>query len=67
MKELQSSDLRELSVEQLQAKLAELREERMKLRFRSATEAIENPMRFRTIRRDTARIHTILDEMRRKA
>jgi len=64
---LTSSDLRELSVEQLEAKLAELREERFKLRFRSATESIENPMQFRMLRRDTARILTILGEKRRKA
>ncbi len=62
-----TSDLRELSVEQLEAKLAELREERFKLRFRSATESIENPMQFRMLRRDTARILTILGEKRRKA
>ena len=64
---LTSSDLRELSVEQLETKLAELREERFKLRFRSATESIENPMQFRILRRDTARILTILGEKRRKA
>ena len=57
---LTSSDLRELTVEQLETKLAELREERFKLRFRSATESIENPMQFRVLRRDTARILTIL-------
>lgn len=64
---LQPSDLRELSAEQLEAKLAELREERFKLRFRSATESIENPMRFRTVRRDIARVLTILGEKRREA
>jgi large subunit ribosomal protein L29 len=64
---LTSSDLRELSVDQLETKLAELREERFKLRFRSATESIENPMQFRTLRRDTARVLTILGEKRRKA
>jgi large subunit ribosomal protein L29 len=55
-----TADLRELSAEQLQARLGELKEERFRLRFRSATEAIENPIRFRTIRRDIARIQTIL-------
>jgi large subunit ribosomal protein L29 len=64
---LQATDLRELSAEQLEAKLAELREERFKLRFRSATESIENPMRFRTVRRDIARVLTILGEKRREA
>jgi large subunit ribosomal protein L29 len=55
-----TADLRELSAEQLEARLGELKEERFRLRFRSATEAIENPIRFRTIRRDIARIQTIL-------
>jgi large subunit ribosomal protein L29 len=62
-----ASDLRDLTVEQLESKLAELREERFKLRFRSATESIENPMQFRTLRRDTAQVLTILGEKRRKA
>jgi large subunit ribosomal protein L29 len=57
-----TSELRDLSAEQLQARLGELKEERFRLRFRSATEAIENPIRFRTIRRDIARIQTILRE-----
>ncbi|MFL5507183.1 MAG: 50S ribosomal protein L29 [Gemmatimonadales bacterium] len=57
-----TSDLREMSAEQLQARLGELQEERFRLRFRSATESIENPIRFRTIRRDIARIQTILRE-----
>jgi len=55
-------ELRQLSVEDLERKLAELTDERFRLRFRSATEAVENPLRFRTIRRDLARIRTILRE-----
>ena len=62
-----SVDLRALSIEQLEAKLAELREERFRLRFRAATETVDNPMRFRTIRRDVARVLTILGEKRREA
>lgn len=62
---LDAQDLRELSTEQLQTKLAELRDERLKLGFRSATETIENPMQFRTLRRDIARVQTILGEKRR--
>ena len=60
-----ASDFRELSVEQLEAKLAEAREEEFKLRFRSATEAIDNPMRFRALRREIARLITVLGEKRR--
>ena len=50
----------ELSVDDLKAKLEELTKERFNLRFRSATESIENPMRFRSLRRDIARIKTAL-------
>lgn len=60
-------DLQELSVEQLEARLAEAVEERYRLRFRSATEAIENPLRFRTLRRDIARIRTALRQRRGNA
>jgi large subunit ribosomal protein L29 len=56
------NELRDMSVEDLQNRLGELTEERFRLRFRSATESIENPMRFRAIRREIARIHTILNE-----
>ncbi|MEP6572977.1 MAG: 50S ribosomal protein L29 [Gemmatimonadota bacterium] len=57
---MKATEMRELSLDELQAKLAELMEERFRLRFRSATEAIENPMRFRAIRRDIARLKTML-------
>jgi large subunit ribosomal protein L29 len=63
---MEANDLRELSAEQLEAKLAELREERTKLSFRSATESIENPMQFRGLRRDIARVQTILGQKRRE-
>ena len=59
---MKPNELREMSVENLESKLAELTEERFRLRFRSATESIENPMRFRAIRREIARIQTILKE-----
>jgi large subunit ribosomal protein L29 len=61
------NELREMSLEDLESKLNELTEERFRLRFRSATESIENPMRFRAIRRDIARIKTILEEKSRVA
>lgn len=57
-----SQELRDMSLEDIQGKLAELTEEQFRLRFRSATESIENPMRFRAIRRDIARMKTILRE-----
>lgn len=57
-----TQEFREMSVEDLEQKLAELQEERFRLRFRSATEAIENPVRFRTLRREIARVKTLLHE-----
>jgi large subunit ribosomal protein L29 len=57
---MKTSELHELSVDDLKAKLGELTEERFRLRFRSATESIENPMRFRQLRRDIARLKTML-------
>jgi large subunit ribosomal protein L29 len=57
---MKQTELKEMTQDELKAKLAELTEERFRLRFRSATESIENPMRFRAIRRDIARIKTAL-------
>ena len=52
------TEIRELTPEALGAKLAEAREEAFRLRFRSATEAIDNPMRFRALRKEIARMET---------
>ena len=59
---MKPNEIRELSVDDLKTKIEELTKERFNLRFRSATESIENPMRFRAIRRDIARLNTILQE-----
>jgi large subunit ribosomal protein L29 len=59
---MKANEIRELSLEDVKARLEELVKERFNLRFRSATESIENPMRFRAIRRDIARLQTILRE-----
>ena len=59
---MKATELRDMSPEELEGKLTELAQERFNLRFRSATEAIEDPMRFRALRRDIARIQTILRE-----
>ena len=55
-------ELRELKTEELTQKLAVLSEERFRLKFRRATEALSNPLQLRAIRRDIARIQTILQE-----
>ena len=60
-----AEDLRQLKTEELEQKLAILAEERFRLAFRKGTEAISNPLQFRLIRRDIARIQTILGERKR--
>jgi large subunit ribosomal protein L29 len=64
MAKTKTSELRELSDAQLEEKLTEAREEEFRLRFRSATEAIDNPMRYRSLRREIARLLTLLREKR---
>ena len=59
---MKANEIRELSLDDAKARLEELVKERFNLRFRSATESIDNPMRFRSIRRDIARLQTILRE-----
>lgn len=66
MKALKASELRELPVGDLRARIAELEEERFRLGFRSATEALAEPLRLRTIRKDIARLHTVLNEKQDK-
>ena len=61
-RENRSEGLRELKTDELTQKLAVLTEEVFRLEFRRATEALTNPLQLRTIRRDIARIKTILKE-----
>ena len=61
-KENRPDTLRELKTDELTQKLAVLTEERFRLEFRRATESLTNPLQLRTIRRDIARIKTILKE-----
>jgi len=59
---MKANEIREMSLDDVKIRLEELVKECFNLRFRSATESIENPMRFRAIRRDIARLQTILRE-----
>ena len=59
---MRANDIRELSAEDMKARIAELEEERFRLNFRSATEPLEDPLRLRWIRKDNARLKTILRE-----
>jgi large subunit ribosomal protein L29 len=57
---MKAADLRDLADEELRGKLRELQEELFNLRFQLATGQIENVGRIRTVRRDIARMQTIL-------
>ena len=59
---MKMEELKDMNADELKAKLAEFTDERFRLRFSSATQVLENPMRLRAIRKDIARIHTILRE-----
>ena len=59
---MKAEDLRNQSDDELRAKLAEFTEERFRLRFRGATQPLEDPLRLRVIRKAVARINTILRE-----
>ena len=55
-------EIRDMQVEQLRAKLSDTREELMKLRFQQVTGQLTDSSRLRLLRRDIARMETILNE-----
>ena len=59
---MKARELRELSIPELKEKLSQLREELFNLRFQKTVHKLENPMRIRQVKRDIARILTILRE-----
>ncbi|MEO0829117.1 MAG: 50S ribosomal protein L29 [Pseudomonadota bacterium] len=59
---MDAKDLREKTPDQLREELANLKKESFNLRFQQASNAIENTARMRQVRRDTARVLTILNE-----
>lgn len=59
---LSSNDIRELNEGEINARIADLEEERFRLKFRAGTETLEDPLRLRVIRKDVARLKTVLKE-----
>ena len=57
-----SSEIRELTAGDIESRIRDLEEERFRLQFRNATEPLEDPLRLRVIRRDIARLKTVLRE-----
>ncbi|NLJ71302.1 MAG: 50S ribosomal protein L29 [Clostridiaceae bacterium] len=57
------TELREMTVPELNQELFELKEQLFKLRFQHATNQLDNPLELKMVRRDIARVKTILREI----
>lgn len=62
---MKARELRELSQEELQNKEAELKDQLFKLRFQHALGQLEDAMKLRNIKKDIARIKTLLREKKK--
>jgi large subunit ribosomal protein L29 len=63
MKSVKSGELRNLKIGEIETRLSDAREEMMKLRFQQVTGQLSDSSRLRTLRRDVARMQTILQEL----
>lgn len=59
---MKANNVREMSDVELENELSNLKSQLFKLRFQSATNQLENPMQIRIVRKDIARVKTILTE-----
>ena len=64
---MNAKELHDKTPDQLRDELVTLKKEAFNLRFQQATGAIENPARLRSVRRDAARVKTILNEKAKAA
>jgi large subunit ribosomal protein L29 len=63
---MKPAEVRELTDAEINERIEQLEEERFRLRFRSATQQLENPMLLRHIRQDISRLRTVLHERGRE-
>jgi large subunit ribosomal protein L29 len=59
---MKAHELRVIGRDELLSRIEELRQEIFNLRFRKATQQLDNPLRLRTVRRELARALTVLRE-----
>ncbi|MHA6267539.1 50S ribosomal protein L29 [uncultured Aliiroseovarius sp.] len=64
---MNAKELRDQTPDQLREQLADLKKEAFNLRFQQATGALENTARMRKVRRDAARVKTVLNEQAKAA
>ena len=65
MPHVKASGIREMSIEDIELRLGELREELFNLRFRNAMKQLDNPLKIREGRREMARLLTVLKQKQR--
>jgi len=59
---MKAAEIRKMSASELDAKLHELKDELFKLRFQQAINQLDNPMRISAVKKDIARVLTVLRE-----
>ena len=64
---MNAQDLRDKTPDQLREELTSLKKEAFNLRFQAATGQLENTARMRQVKRDVARVNTVLNEKARAA
>lgn len=63
---MKASEIRELTVAELETKLKDLKTELFNLRFQHAINQLDNPMRIAAVKKDIARVMTIMREIELK-
>ena len=63
---MNAKELREMTVEDLNTKLGELKEELFNLRFQLAINQLDNPHKMTEVKHDIARVMTVLQEMKKE-
>ena len=64
---MKPAELRNLSVDELNTKLSDLKQELFNLRFQHAINQLDNPLRLQLVRKDIARVKTVIREKELKA
>jgi large subunit ribosomal protein L29 len=67
MPQAKITEIRELSTEELQSRLRDLKQEGLNLRLQKATGQLENTARLRLVRREAAKVMTALTERKKQA
>jgi large subunit ribosomal protein L29 len=62
MPHLKTNSMLDMGIDELQTRVAELREELFNLRFRNSLKQLDNPLKIRESRREMARLLTVLNQ-----